>query len=203
MLHVPRGRRTRARQGRLHRHADPPRDSRGRPRARAGDVRLHARAPGIDGRGRVERRARDQRSRRGGAAAADGELPGAPPARARQSGGRPRGHAGLRAVRIPQRGNGRRLRLRRSDDLPRRLERALRNSGAEEARAADSLSEGRLARRPDPQRGIVPQARLQRRDDAAIELYHDRGALYDAMSADAAETNGVDRVLEQIYKYAK
>lgn len=36
-----------------------------------------------------------------------------------------------------------------------------------------------------------------------IALYHDRGALIDAMAADAAETNGVDRVLEQIYKYAK
>ena len=36
-----------------------------------------------------------------------------------------------------------------------------------------------------------------------IELYHDRGALIDAMAADAAETNGVERVLEQIYKYAK
>ena len=35
---------------------------------------------------------------------------------------------------------------------------------------------------------LTPQALA----DAAIELYHDRGALYDAMSADAAETNGVD-----------
>lgn len=36
-----------------------------------------------------------------------------------------------------------------------------------------------------------------------IDLYHDRGSLYDAMAADAAETNGVEKVLEQIYKYAK
>ena len=36
-----------------------------------------------------------------------------------------------------------------------------------------------------------------------IKLYHNRGALYDAMAADAAETNGVDKVLEQIYKYAR
>ena len=39
--------------------------------------------------------------------------------------------------------------------------------------------------------------------EEAIRLYHDRGALYEAMSADAAETNGVDNVLEQIYKYSK
>ena len=49
------------------------------------------------------------------------------------------------------------------------------------------------------QEDLTPQALA----DAAIQLYHDRGALYDAMSADAAETNGVDKVLEQIYKYAK
>ena len=49
------------------------------------------------------------------------------------------------------------------------------------------------------QEDLTPQALA----DAAIALYHDRGALYDAMAADAAETNGVDKVLEQIYKYAK
>jgi len=36
-----------------------------------------------------------------------------------------------------------------------------------------------------------------------ISLYHNRGELYDAMSADPASTDGVDKVLEQIYKYAK
>ncbi len=35
-----------------------------------------------------------------------------------------------------------------------------------------------------------------------IRLYHDRGALMDAMAAEHTE-GGVDRVLEQIYKYAK
>lgn len=38
---------------------------------------------------------------------------------------------------------------------------------------------------------------------AVIKLYHERGALYEAMSADASNTNGVDKVLEQIYKHAK
>ncbi len=36
-----------------------------------------------------------------------------------------------------------------------------------------------------------------------IDLYHSRGTLYDAMNADTSGTNGVDKVLEQIYKYAK
>ena len=35
-----------------------------------------------------------------------------------------------------------------------------------------------------------------------IRLYHDRGALMDAMAAEHTG-GGVDRVLEQIYKYAK
>ena len=35
-----------------------------------------------------------------------------------------------------------------------------------------------------------------------IRLYHDRGALMDAMAAEHTE-GGIDRVLEQIYKYAK
>lgn len=39
--------------------------------------------------------------------------------------------------------------------------------------------------------------------EAAIHLYHERGSLYEAMSADASNTNGVDRVLEVIYKNAK
>lgn len=39
--------------------------------------------------------------------------------------------------------------------------------------------------------------------DAVIQLYHERGALYEAMSADASNTNGVDKVLEQIYKHAR
>ena len=38
---------------------------------------------------------------------------------------------------------------------------------------------------------------------AVIDLYHNRGVLYDAMAADVAETNGVQKVLEQIYKNAK
>ena len=39
--------------------------------------------------------------------------------------------------------------------------------------------------------------------DETIRLYRDRGPLYDAMNADASLGNGVDLVLEQIYKYAK
>jgi len=35
-----------------------------------------------------------------------------------------------------------------------------------------------------------------------IKLYHDRGSIYDAMAGEKT-TNGVDNVLEQIYKYAK
>ena len=35
-----------------------------------------------------------------------------------------------------------------------------------------------------------------------VSLYHDRGSIYDAMALEPA-TNGVDSVLEQIYKYAK
>jgi len=38
---------------------------------------------------------------------------------------------------------------------------------------------------------------------AVINLYRERGNLYNAMSAEASETNGVDKVIEQIYKYAK
>ena len=37
---------------------------------------------------------------------------------------------------------------------------------------------------------------------AVVDLYHDRGALYEAMSAEN-KTNGIDNVLTQIYKYAK
>lgn len=39
--------------------------------------------------------------------------------------------------------------------------------------------------------------------DEVVKLYHDRGELYEAMNADNNETNGVDKVLEQIYKFAK
>ena len=35
-----------------------------------------------------------------------------------------------------------------------------------------------------------------------VSLYHDRGAIYDAMAREPA-ANGLDNVLEQIYKYAK
>lgn len=35
-----------------------------------------------------------------------------------------------------------------------------------------------------------------------VELYHDRGAIFDAMAKETT-ANGVDNVLEQIYKYAK
>lgn len=35
-----------------------------------------------------------------------------------------------------------------------------------------------------------------------IGVYHDRGALYDAMAAEPT-ANGVDNVLAQIYKHAK
>lgn len=38
--------------------------------------------------------------------------------------------------------------------------------------------------------------------DAIIKTYHDRGVLYDAMKAESS-ANGIDNVLEQIYKYAK
>ena len=37
---------------------------------------------------------------------------------------------------------------------------------------------------------------------AVEQLYHDRGALYEAMATEPTG-NGVDSVLEQIYKYAK
>jgi len=33
-------------------------------------------------------------------------------------------------------------------------------------------------------------------------LYHDRGVLYEAMATEPT-ANGIDKVLEQIYKYAK
>ena len=38
--------------------------------------------------------------------------------------------------------------------------------------------------------------------EAIIRLYHERGALYEAMDAEPT-CNGIDAVLEQIYKYAK
>jgi len=37
---------------------------------------------------------------------------------------------------------------------------------------------------------------------AVVNLYHDRGNLYEAMAKEPT-ANGVDSVLEQIYKYAK
>ena len=37
---------------------------------------------------------------------------------------------------------------------------------------------------------------------AVEQLYHDRGALYEAMATEPT-ANGIDNVLEQIYKYAK
>ena len=37
---------------------------------------------------------------------------------------------------------------------------------------------------------------------AIVQLYHDRGILYEAMAAEPT-ANGVDNVLAQIYKYAK
>ena len=42
-----------------------------------------------------------------------------------------------------------------------------------------------------------------RLDQEVISLYHDRGTLYEAMNADQSHHNGVEKVLEQIYKYAK
>ena len=38
--------------------------------------------------------------------------------------------------------------------------------------------------------------------DAIVEVYRDRGALYEAMSAETT-ADGIDNVLKQIYKYAK
>ena len=38
--------------------------------------------------------------------------------------------------------------------------------------------------------------------DAIVKLYHERGTLYEAMDAEPT-ANGIDAVLEQIYKYAK
>ena len=38
--------------------------------------------------------------------------------------------------------------------------------------------------------------------DAVEALYHDRGALYEAMATEPT-ANGIDNVLEQIYKYAR
>ena len=52
---------------------------------------------------------------------------------------------------------------------------------------------------------VLDQAELtpERLVKEVISLYHDRGALFDAMVADAQGTDGVERVIEQIYKYAK
>lgn len=52
---------------------------------------------------------------------------------------------------------------------------------------------------------VLDQAELtpERLNDEVIALYRSRGTLFDAMSAEAAAVNGVDKVLEQIYKYAK
>ena len=44
---------------------------------------------------------------------------------------------------------------------------------------------------------------LPEQTDEIIALYHDRGALFDAMNADSGNATGVDNVLAQIYKYAK
>ena len=38
--------------------------------------------------------------------------------------------------------------------------------------------------------------------EAVEQLYHDRGALYEAMATEPT-ANGIDNVLEQIYKYAR
>ena len=37
---------------------------------------------------------------------------------------------------------------------------------------------------------------------AVEQLYHDRGVLYEAMATEPT-ANGIDNVLEQIYKFAK
>ena len=52
---------------------------------------------------------------------------------------------------------------------------------------------------------VLDQAELtpDRLVDEIIALYHDRGALFDAMNADSGNATGVDNVLAQIYKYAK
>ena len=52
---------------------------------------------------------------------------------------------------------------------------------------------------------VLDQAELtpDRLIKEVISLYHDRGALFDAMVGDEQGTDGVERVLEQIYKYAK
>lgn len=42
----------------------------------------------------------------------------------------------------------------------------------------------------------------ERLSEEIVSLYHDRGSIYDAMAAEPT-ANGVDNVLEQIYKYAK
>ena len=47
------------------------------------------------------------------------------------------------------------------------------------------------------QEDMTPETLVQ----AIVQLYHDRGALYEAMAAEPT-ANGVDNVLEQIYKYA-
>ncbi len=52
---------------------------------------------------------------------------------------------------------------------------------------------------------VLDQAELtpERLVQEVVRLYHDRGALFDAMVADEQGMDGVERVLEQIYKYAK
>ena len=49
-----------------------------------------------------------------------------------------------------------------------------------------------------PQEELTPETLVS----AVTDLYHDRGALYAAMMAEPT-ANGIDNVLEQIYKYAK
>ena len=68
--------------------------------------------------------------------------------------------------------------------------------------------QGRSASMPFRKRGfshVLDQAELtpDRLIKEVISLYHDRGALFDAMVGDEQGTDGVERVLEQIYKYAK
>ena len=52
---------------------------------------------------------------------------------------------------------------------------------------------------------VLDQAELtpERLVKEIYDLYRERGTMYDAMNADSMETDGVDKVLAQIYKYAK
>ena len=170
--------------------------------------------PGADGHGRLLRGAGHQRRRARGAAEAVWNrfqvLHLCGPGNADEAAS---GHAGLRPVRVPERRNGRRLRLRQHTDLPRRVEHVVRDPRPAQAGAAHSLSHGGQPRRPDRQRPLVREraglSRVLMQEDMTAErlvsevisLYRERGTLYEKMDKEPS-ANGVDNVLKEIYAVA-